>query len=104
MTEKKDTERKILEVLVIVLGIGLLVLTFSTAYSMFTNPSALEGYDELTPEGEIEITMGGNTANVSEPVKPALRTVSYVIGGLLLWVMGSIAGRIIKHGASMYKS
>ena len=106
MTEKEETGRKILEIAVIVLGIGLLIFTFSTAYSMFTNPSALEGYDKLTPEGSIEISIGenGSTADLSNAIKPVLKITSYMVGGLLLWVMGSIGGRIIKHGVSMYRS
>ncbi len=106
MSEKEETGRKIFEILVIVLGIGLLALTFSTAYKMFTNPSAMEGFDELTPEGKIEISPGGggNTVDVSNAVKPILRVFSYVVGGLLLWVMGSVGGRITKHGVSMYRS
>ena len=107
MTEKEETGRKILEIAVIVLGIGLLIFTFSTAYSMFTNPSALEGYDELTPEGSITITPPGENGeplDLSNAIKPVLKVTSYMVGGLLLWVMGSIGGRITKHGVSMYRS
>ena len=109
MSEKEETGRKIFEILIIVLGIGLLALTFSTAYKMFTNPSTMEGFDELTPEGKIEITMGQqnggeNTMDVSSTIKPILKITSYMIGGLLLWVMGSVGGRITKHGVSMYRS
>ncbi|KXA95266.1 hypothetical protein AKJ37_00410 [candidate division MSBL1 archaeon SCGC-AAA259I09] len=78
------------------LGVGLLLLTFYIVYSVFMHPGALKGFAELAPE------MKGEGA--AELINPMVEVMVYVIAALLLWVMGSVGGRIAKHGLDMYRS
>lgn len=72
------------------LGAGLLIFTFFTAYRVFTNPTTLGGFAELvSPSG-------------GQGVGKILKIAVYPIAGLLLWVMGSVSGRLAKHGLKMY--
>jgi hypothetical protein len=67
------------------LGVGLLSFAFYLAYSAFTDPSTLAGFRALAPSKETE-------------------PLIYVIPIGLLWVMGSIAGRIAKHGIELVRA
>lgn len=88
----EKTNKNRIGVAIFSLGLILLLFTFYTAFSVFTNPSALEGFSQIIPETE-----GGLLGGV-------FNIVVYVIGALLLWVMGSISGRIAKHGIKIYIS
>lgn len=80
---------------VFLLGIILLLFTFYIAYSVFTNPETLTGFQVLIPE------MSGEAGQV---IGPIVEIMSYVVAGILLWVMGSISGRIAKYGITMFKT
>lgn len=73
------------------LGIALLILTFVFALLAFLNPERIEAFTDLIPgsEGEFE---------------GAIKAIGYLVAIALLWVMGSIAGRIVGHGIQMFKS
>lgn len=88
-----DSSRNRIGLTVFALGLILLIFTFYTAFSVFTNPSALEGFAQLVPE------TGGQQA-----LGMIFNIVVYAIGALLLWVMGSVSGRIAKHGINIYTS
>lgn len=77
------------------LGVGLLAFTFYMAYTAFTNPSILSNFAELAPKVE---------GKASEIIGPIVEIIPYLIAALLLWVMGSISGRIAKHGLSLFSS
>lgn len=80
---------------VFLIGIILLLFTFYTAYSVFTNPETLTGFQVLIPE------MSGEASQV---IGPIVKIMSYIVAGILLWVMGSISGRIAKYGITMFKN
>lgn len=72
------------------LGAGLLIFTFFTAYRVFSNPDSLGGFAQLvSPSGD-------------QGVGKILKIAVYPIAGLLLWVMGSVSGRLAKHGYKLY--
>lgn len=68
------------------LGVGLLCFVFYLGVMAFTNPSTLAGFADLMPESGL------------------YQTVAYLIAIGLLWVMGSIAGRILSYGLAMARS
>ncbi|PTD93883.1 hypothetical protein C9439_05430 [archaeon SCG-AAA382B04] len=82
-------------VVIFFLGIILLLFTFYVVYSVFTNPEALSGFQALAPQ------VGGELGQV---IGPVVNVMTYLVAALLLWVMGSISGRITKYGISMYKT
>lgn len=94
MADENRLTRDVIGLAVFFLGVALLILTFYTAYSVFTNPETLKGFAALGPEVE-----GGE---IGKLIGPVVEMMSYVIAGLLLWVMGSVGGRIAKHGMKMY--
>ena len=73
------------------LGIALLLVTFVFALLAFLNPERIEAFTDLIPasEGEFE---------------GAIKAIGYLVAVALLWVMGSVAGRIAGHGIQMFKS
>jgi hypothetical protein len=73
------------------LGIALLILTFVFALLAFINPERIQAFTDLIPgsEGEFE---------------GAIKAIGYLVAVGLLWVMGSVAGRIVGHGIRMFKS
>lgn len=73
------------------LGIALLVLIFFIAYALFTDPDKLGPFANLIPDSDVEY-------------ESALKAFGYLVAIGLLWVMGSIAARIAKHGIEMYKA
>jgi len=80
---------------VLILGLGLLLLTFFTAYSFISNPESLTKFAALAPE------VSGEMGSI---ISPVLEIVSYLVAAILLWVMGSISGRVMKHGLEMFES
>ncbi len=54
------------------------------------NPDTLEGFSELAP-------------STSGEFGQLVQIMIYFVGVMLLWVMGSIAGRLAKHGIDMWK-
>ena len=80
---------------VLLLGLGLLIMTFFTAYSFISNPESLTKFATLVPEINHEL------AGV---IKPVMNIISYLVAALLLWVMGSVGGRITKHGLKIFES
>ncbi len=78
---------------VFAVGLILLLFTFYTAFSVFTNPTSLEGFAKLVPETAEQQGLG-----------LIFNIIIYSIAGVLLWVMGSISGRIAKHGINIYTS
>jgi len=77
--------------LVFFVGIGLLIFTFVLAYLAFTNPDRIKTFTDLIP-----VSGGG--------YKDALKALGYVVAIGLLWMMGSLAGRIVGHGIGMFKA
>ena len=77
--------------LVFFVGIGLLIFTFVLAYLAFSNPDRIKAFTDLIPGsgGEFE---------------GAVKAIGYVVAIGLLWVMGSLAGRIVGHGIGMFKA
>lgn len=75
------TDKKI-GIIMLSLGIGLLCVTFYLGLAAFVNPDTLARFEALMP-GTVFV---------------------YLIPVALLWVMGSIAGRIMTHGLSMLRS
>lgn len=71
------------------LGVGLLIFAFYLAYQAFTDPNILGGFARFVRmPAEAQIT----------------NAAIYILAALLLWVMGSVGGRIAKHGLNMYMS
>jgi len=75
---------------VFVLGVILLIFTFYIVYQVFMTPDTLEGFSDLAP-------------STSGEFGQVVQILIYFVGVLLLWVMGSIAGRIAKHGINLWK-
>ena len=75
---------------VFILGVILLIFTFYIVYQVFMTPDTLEGFSELAP-------------STSGEFGQIVQILVYFVGVVLLWVMGSIAGRIAKHGIEMWK-
>ena len=73
------------------LGIALLIITFVLALMAFMNPERIQAFSDLIPasEGDFE---------------GAIKAMGYIVAIGLLWVMGSVAGRIVGHGIRMFKS
>lgn len=73
------------------LGIVMLILTFVFALLAFLNPERIQAFTDLIPasEGEFE---------------GAIKAIGYIVAIALLWVMGSIGGRVVAHGVQMFKS
>ncbi|MFW6196685.1 MAG: hypothetical protein ACOC5D_05045 [Thermoplasmatota archaeon] len=90
----KDRNDKLLGrytgIIVFILGVILLIFTFYIVYQVFMNPDSLEGFSELAP-------------STSGEFGQIVQILIYFVGVLLLWVMGSIAGRIAKHGIDLWK-
>ncbi len=74
------------------LGIVLLLITFYMAVNTFLNPEFIQGFSDLLPQtGESGI---GNIVHA----------LIYFVPGIILWVMGGIAGRFLKHGIVLIRS
>ncbi len=73
------------------LGIALLILTFVFTLLAFLNPERIEAFIDLIPGS------GGE-------YEGAVKAIGYLVAVALLWVMGSVAGRIVGHGIQMYRS
>ncbi len=80
---------------VLLLGLGLLILTFFTAYSFISNPESLTKFADIAPE------VSGELGSI---ISPILEIVSYLVAAILLWVMGSVGGRVTKHGLKIFES
>ena len=91
--ESKKTEKFEITsgLIVFFLGIGLLCLTFFLAFVTFIDPSKISPFKELIPN-----SVEGETESLVE-------VLVYLIAVIILWVMGSIGGRIAKTGLEMYK-
>ncbi|MFP3871552.1 MAG: hypothetical protein ACLFVL_01565 [Candidatus Aenigmatarchaeota archaeon] len=76
------------------LGIALLLLTFYLAMNAFLNPGSIAQFKELVPG-----TTGGE--EFSEAMAQLVSVLVYIVAAILLWVMGSIGGRITMHGIKM---
>lgn len=71
-----------------VLGFGLALLgfTFSAAYGAFTDPTILERFGALAPDaGPTEF-------------------LAYLIPLGILWIMGTIGGKVVSHGISLVRT
>jgi hypothetical protein len=73
------------------LGIAFLILTFVLALLAFINPERIQAFTDLIPSSEGEF-------------EGAIKAIGYLVAIGLLWVMGSVAGRIAGHGIRMFKS
>ncbi|MFW5945598.1 MAG: hypothetical protein ACOCSJ_00505 [Candidatus Natronoplasma sp.] len=73
------------------LGIALLVVTFSLAIYTFLNPVFIEGFSDLVEVGD-------------EGLAPLVDFLIYLIPGIFLFAMGSVAGKITKYGIQMIRS
>ncbi len=105
MVENAELGKRGLEIGILVLGVALLALTFFTAYSLFTNPEAfIDSFTEMVPELETIELAPGEEIDMEEVMGPALEMMTYVVAAILLWVMGSVGGKLTKHGVSLYKS
>lgn len=72
--------------IVFALGVGLLCSVFALGVLAFLDPGTLAGFADLVPESGL------------------YQTLAYLIAVGLLWVMGSIAGRILSYGLAMVRS
>lgn len=81
----------VIGLVVFFVGIVLLILTFVYAILAFLNPERIQAFTDLIPasEGEFE---------------GAIKAIGYLVAIALLWVMGSIGGRLTAHGIQMFKS
>jgi hypothetical protein len=70
------------------LGIGLLCFTFYVALITFNSPEKIAPFGQLIPNSS---EFGGIT-----------KVGGYLIAFLLLWIMGSVAGKITKYGIELY--
>ena len=70
--------------MLLALGVALLCFVFYLGYMAFTNPDTLAGFAALMDSD-------------------LYRFPAYVIAIGLLWVMGSIAGRVVKYGLVLAK-
>lgn len=77
---------------VILLGIFLLGFTFYLAYSAFINPEILTKFNILIPG-----------ISATQPFSQFTVLIGYVVAFLLLWVMGSVAGKMVKYGIDIHK-
>ncbi|MBC7219633.1 MAG: hypothetical protein H5T49_05855 [Hadesarchaea archaeon] len=79
-------KEKIVGHAVIAFGLGLLGFTFLSAYSAFVDATILARFKMLAPgEGWIEL-------------------LAYAIPVGLLWVMGSVAGKIVAYGIDLLRA
>jgi len=92
-----DQERLgfVLGLSVFLIGIILLLATFYLAYSVFTNPNSITVFSALAPEveGEMKPLIG-----------PVVDMMPYSLVALMLWVMGSVSGRVAKRGLELFNS
>jgi len=77
--------------IVFFLGIGLLCFTFFLTFITFVDPSRLSPFRDLIP------------SSVNGEYESLVEVLVYFLAVLILWVMGSIGGRITKTGIEMYK-
>lgn len=89
--------------MVFALGVGLLCLTFYLAFSSYLEPEKLFPFSELIPSLRIEGPEGLEKALI-EAIGNLTKLSGYIIAALLLWIMGSIGGRIAKIGIEIYRS
>lgn len=73
------------------LGIVLLVVTFYLAIHTYLNPEFIEGFSDLVEVGD-------------EGLAPLVDFLIYLIPGIFLFAMGSVAGKITKYGIQMIRS
>jgi len=76
---------------IIVLGIVLLLITFALAINAFLNPDFIEGFAELVETNR-------------EGIAGLVDMLIYLIPAILLFVMGSIGGKIISYGVKLVGS
>ena len=79
-------KEKIIGYAVIAFGLGLLGFTFLSAYSAFVDPSILERFKTLA--------LGGGWVEL----------LAYAVPVGLLWVMGTIAGKIVAYGIDLLRA
>ena len=79
---------------VLIVGVVLLFATFYLAYSAFTNPEAIANFSQIAP------TVEGEAGQI---IGPIFQILTYFIAIFLIWVMGSVSGRIAKQGLNMYR-
>ncbi|MGP3667363.1 MAG: hypothetical protein ACKD6N_00670 [Candidatus Bathyarchaeota archaeon] len=82
-----------LSLAIILLGIFLLGFTFYLAYSAFVNPEILKRFNILIP-----------SVDVDQPFHQFNVLIGYAVAFLLLWVMGSVASKMVKYGVSFYRA
>lgn len=75
---------------IIALGVVLLVVTFALALNALLNPGFLEGFQDLVSPGD-------------EGFGALIDMLIFIIPVLILFVLGSIAGKITKYGLNMIK-
>ncbi len=90
MDLKNEKFKDSIGLFLLLLGAALLILTFFTTYKVFMNPASLEGFAQLV------------TPSDGQGVGKILKVAIYPIAGLLLWVMGSVSGRLANQGYKMY--
>jgi len=79
------------------IGVALMLLTFFLAFNAFRNPESLEGFAELLPSTS-------NGEDVAEAMAQIVSVLIYIVAALLLWVMGSIGGKILIHSIKLVRS
>ncbi|MFP4005783.1 MAG: hypothetical protein ACLFUR_03570 [Candidatus Hadarchaeia archaeon] len=92
MKTKQSISSQGMGLIIFFLGIGLIILTFYFAYSVFTEPGALKRFAELAPKSKSEI------------IESITKMASYLVAAILLWIMGSISSRIAEKGLEMYQT
>lgn len=91
-----DNKNQIVGYVFLALGIALLVVTFALAMYAFISPDFIEEFTELVPPA--------NGEGISEAVEQVMYILIFVIAVILLWVMGSIGGKITLYSLKLIRT
>ncbi len=87
-----ENENKIIGIGLLVLGISLMLVTFFFAVNTLINPGFIKGFSELIP-----VSGSSGIGNI-------VHAIIYFVPAIILFVMGGIGGRILKHGIVLIRS
>ncbi|GEM_PF-1914041 len=91
-----DNKNQIIGYVFLALGIALLVTTFALAMYAFISPEFIEEFQELVPPA--------NGEEIIEAVEQIMYILIFVIAAILLWVMGSIGGKITLYSLKLIRT
>ncbi len=90
-------KNKNLGYVLLAIGVALMLLTFFLAFNAFRNPESLEEFAELVPGTT-------NGEDLAEATAQLVSVLIYIVAALLLWVMGSIGGKVLKYSIKLVRS